>query len=569
LKILSWARKFAGDPALRQWLYRRALGRTVPMPAFTAGRPPYVTDPLPLPLEQPAPLAARTAVHERPAAPLRIHMHGQVITVDPADPAALFTDPRDDIETHLAMHRFAWLPLMHPAPDANWIWHLWTAWCDRAGQPQDGWAWHPYTATERAINILDYLARTGEAAPAGIAHQLAAHAPAISARLEYFGGHNTSNHLANNGRGLYRIGAALGLPEATRLGRDILSVEAERIFGPDGMLREGSSHYHLLYLRNYLDVCLAAHRHGHQADARLFQDIAARAFAAARVLLLPGGMPLIGDISPDCPPAYLSGLAAGDVDCGWSRALGDDEKSRIARLHATTDLPATAAADGWLRYQGDDWAGLWHVPADGWPTAPGHGHQDMGSAELHYRGTALFVDPGRGTYGESAAAALFSNAAVHGTLTVDGINPYPTNKPYYDDGFRRRMAPGAHIAADGDTVTLRHGGYRRLGITETQRAWSFSSGGFRLRDRLTGHGKHRIVRAFVTPFPTTLNAGSAVINTPDSRFILRSADAATKCTMQATTIWHAYGEGRPGTRISFETRTEADWQGVIDCEAVS
>src|SRR5690606_15729932 len=136
--------------------------------------------------------------------------------------------------------------------DPAWLTLLWQAWAERFGRPDDGWAWHPYSAAERVVNILDFAQRRGLPAPADhTAALLARHAPAIAERLEYFGEHHTSNHLSNNGRGLYRLGLALGLPAATEMGMRILLAEAERIFAPSGVLREGSSHYHLLLTRNY------------------------------------------------------------------------------------------------------------------------------------------------------------------------------------------------------------------------------------------------------------------------------------------------------------------------------
>ena len=94
---------------------------------------------------------------------------------------------------------------------------------------------------------------------------------------------------------------ALGLEWAAECGARILEEEAKRIFSSSGVLREGSSHYHLLIARNYADAWLAARRHG-RPEAAVLRDITSRAPAVVPWLILPGGMPLIGDVSPDCPP---------------------------------------------------------------------------------------------------------------------------------------------------------------------------------------------------------------------------------------------------------------------------
>ena len=87
-----------------------------------------------------------------------------------------------------------------------------------------------------------------------------AHAPAILGALEYFGDSYTSNHLANNGRGLFLLGLALGDAASADIGGRILLNEAKRIFLPSGVLREGSTHYHALLARNYAVAAEAARK---------------------------------------------------------------------------------------------------------------------------------------------------------------------------------------------------------------------------------------------------------------------------------------------------------------------
>jgi len=160
-----------------------------------------------------------------------------------------------DIETLLALHRFSWVPLAGGGEvTSSWVQALWDQWRRAFAKPDDGWAWHPYTAAERAVNLLDFADKKGLPEPVEeTVSLLALHADAIFENLEYFGDHNTSNHLSNNGRGLYRLGLALGLAWAADAGARILEQEAARIFMASGVLREGSSHYHLLIARNYAD----------------------------------------------------------------------------------------------------------------------------------------------------------------------------------------------------------------------------------------------------------------------------------------------------------------------------
>ena len=80
---------------------------------------------------------------------------------------------------------------------------------------------------------------------------LSHHGAAIFSHLEYFIENNTGNHLANNGRGLFLGGLELSLDQWADVGGRILIEEGRRIFTSNGLLREGSSHYHLLVTRWY------------------------------------------------------------------------------------------------------------------------------------------------------------------------------------------------------------------------------------------------------------------------------------------------------------------------------
>ena len=117
------------------------------------------------------------------------------------------------------------MPLLEnfDANTAAWVQALWDVWRGSFSRPGKDWAWHPYTAAERAINLLDLARTRGLPGPVDeTVSLLAVHAAEIHRRLEYFGDHDTSNHLSNNGRALYRIGLALGLDWAARAGAEIL-----------------------------------------------------------------------------------------------------------------------------------------------------------------------------------------------------------------------------------------------------------------------------------------------------------------------------------------------------------
>ncbi len=538
-------------------------------PRFVPHRPPYLSGSLPIPSEPvgngdgfecapvPAPLDA-----------LEIRLHGKVIRLAAADAERVFLEPQEDHETYLGLHRFAWLPFAHEPVAPEWVWHLWGTWLDHFGDGGEGWPWHPYTAAERAINILSYARSHGLPAPAQKSLDgLAKHAKWIADHLEYFGEHFTSNHLANNGRGLFTLGLELGLPRAAALGREILLNEAGRIFLPSGMLREGSSHYHLLLTKNYLAAWLLAVRHDDEAAAAL-GEVAGRALAAAQTFNFPGVVPLIGDISPDCPPAFVAGIASGKTD-GWLGTLSEAEQGLIASLSAqelrSPDRPEQK--DGWLRWGCDGWDSLWYLSPDGVPPMPGHGHQDSGSFQLHFNGQPVLVDLGRGSYRMDATSAFACSARAHNSLSINGMDPFPINRPYYSPSFRAAVSgPPPDIAAGRDRLEVSHKGFaRHKGIERYTRQGRINGTALTVTDTVEGTGAHRINCALHTPLRVESTADGMLLRSDSLAFRL-TVDG--EVTIKPSRQWIAYGEHRTVTTIEVETRASLPWSETMMIEVL-
>ena len=557
------------DPTLRRWVIARLTGRVKPPAPFTPHRPPYLARLLPLLSEAPTTTVSNTMDTATPSGRIRLALAGKDVDVNTSDIDGFFDTRYDDLETQLSVDRFAWLAVVGESVSPSWINALWQAWCRRNPAPDDGWAWHPYTAAERAINILDAAAKYGW--PGDVSEtqrRLAEHAPVIAAKLEYFGDHNTSNHLANNGRGLYRLGGALNLPDARKIGFEILRHEALRLIGPGGVLREGSTHYHFLYVRNYADVWLCAVQAGLDDEAEAFAAILKPMAAAARRLRLKGGLPLIGDISPDIPPAFLLGVELGEGAWVETRSAAE-QKLLSTLLNDVSEMDISV--DGWHRIDAGPWQGLGFVSADGWPPMPGHGHQDLGSFELHFENEPIFVDPGRGAYGDTGDAALYRSADVHGTLTIDGAEPAPSNKPYYPAKFRHCIIGAAPlIARDSDILSLTHAGFQRLaGIGAVTRKWAFNADHLQILDSVDGTRTAELRRTFVTPMQVDVQGSKIELTGKSRSFRLRCEAGTTSIKTDPVTLWYAYGRGREGTRITLTTMAVLPWQGQINLEVLS
>lgn len=548
---------------LRSWLIRRLTGFEKSPPKFTTGRPGYLDFSVVPEHELILPVWPETGPSRdfrAPNSPAELKLPGETVVLEPGDGAEFFMRDYEDLETQLAVHRFAWVPLAGPDIDPDWVAELWGNWVVAFGDRRTGWPWHAYTAAERAINMIDFCRRFGlPGDPSKTAELLITHGDIIRDNLEYFGEHYTSNHLANNGRGLFRIGAAFGHAGHTNMGVQILIAEANRIFGRSGVLREGSTHYHLLLTRNYIDAWLEAEAAG-LAQARTLRDIAERAVAAIQGMCLPGGMPLIGDISPDAPPTYFGRLAGISALSGaWPDILSADKQTRVEALlsSSTAVSPQRLAEDGWHKFGHGAWQVLTFVSPDGWPPMPGHGHQDMGSFELHDGSTPVIVDPGRGSYADTE----YEKGFRHSSVLVDGRQPAPTNRPYYSEAFRRRILtilPEMRPTRMGRCLNF--AGFGRSGQTETtEREWVLKDESVEVRDRIVGKGEHNIVRQFIVPGDVTLTDADARFAAGEGTYRL---SAETIPDIEAITYWSAYGEGRSASLVSFRQTTTLPFEGT-------
>ena len=206
------------------------------------------------------------------------------------------------------------------------------------------------------------------------------------------------------------------------------------------------------------------------------------------------------------------------------------------------------AKDGWARLDAHGWSILTYAAPNGWSALPGHGHQDIGSFELHRGDDIMIRDPGRGTYMNTRdVGALAQNG-----ISISNTDPYPTNRAYYDDEFRREVGgppPELHVGADEAYVAF--DGFARLpGVGRVARHWRLGTNAVIVEDEIAGTARRDITRRLHTTLPVRIDGGAAVLG---DRYRI-TADAPLR--VRTTTCWIAYGEGVPATCLEVPLRVK-------------
>ena len=495
-----------------------------------------------------------------PTTPAVLALPGSRVKLSPGEPGAIWQHRFAMPVSQRDLHAFDWLA-RQPDLDPAWVAVLWQGWIDRHAEPDDGDpAWSGEVAAARAVNLLDYARRVGLSGGRSLA-VLAAHAPALAARIERGG--STGAALTRQGWGLYRLGAELRLEAAAQSGLAILLAEARRLIRPSGLLDTDSTGAHLGHTRIYADAWLAARRL-RPADAGRLEIVLKPMLAALSALTLPGGLPQVGAVAAEVP--RLAGLLPGrPPTSGWAGLLPPDEQACLAALRDDQHLDdlERIAADGWLRFDSGRWHGLWHRAPDGWCRADAGGHHDLGGFELHLDSRPIFVDPGSAPPdGDPELVQIYRSAVAHNGLTLDGRNPYPPARRSYSEAFRRAVTGAPPVLrAEYDGVSLYYDGFARLGgPRHAERRWRFAGTDLAIDDLVLGTGRFLVERRLITPLPAHLEGDKVILSCGERRLAVTGNGMPQ---LHPASRWTADGTEQPLTMILFAQRVILPWRGGL------
>ncbi len=203
---------------------------------------------------------------------------------------------------------------------------------------------------------------------------------------------------------------------------------------PDGVHREGSTHYHCIVLRSFLGAMCLAEREGVTLPPAYRERVTAAVEFALHCHRPDGAIPACADSDSESYRDVLA-LAAtllGRPDLAWGASVGAAGTPPARRFASFPDGGYFVQRSGWGETR--PCAEEAFLIFDCGPIGDGgHGHYDALAVEIAAGGRPLLVDPGRYTYaeGEPNWRRWFKGTAAHNTVLVDGQDqtPYRRRKP--------------------------------------------------------------------------------------------------------------------------------------------
>lgn len=339
------------------------------------------------------------------------------------------------------------------------------------------------------------------------------HGRYLAANLEY---HVPNNHLLLESKALAMCG--LLFPEfrdANRWlehGLFILWQQLHQQVSPDGVHREQATMYHRVITSELLELLVLLDNNGIAIPSDVM-DIFRRLLGFERAFTAPDGqVPLIGDSTLSDSYIRFSALTGGAAFLGYADGasttpdeatlwlLGPERAARLSFPGGTSPSPTSQAfPEGgyFIMRDGDGQEApflIFDCGPFGYRPAPGHGHADALSFELHAYGQPLVVDPGVYSYHVGQQwRNYFRGTAAHNTVTVDGRDQSLLVGLWHVLRPVRAVLHEWITTQQFDFVDGSHDGYARLRCPIVHRRQIFFAKPeyWVILDLLTGQGQHR------------------------------------------------------------------------------
>ncbi len=425
----------------------------------------------------------------------------------------LFQDPEDSE----SLHRLNWLWYTNLEQSIDWESLLEAIavrqW--RVVTPKKKHVWNEYVVSERLSNIvlLRVLSDRDKKFSDSLAKDLLTSGVSYLCRSLAYSRLLTGNHVINNARALILSGITLRSDDLIEFGFSVLRDGVERSFSKNGVLLEGSTHYQLIVTKWLIDVALVCRAIGFEPKP-WFELILVKSFSiclAIRIGVNDNFIPIIGDISPDFSPNFMSGFYQAlseipqandicDVDFESGYRLGANYASESRLFLSKPSMSWRTEQDnffdcesGWLKLRFQKWQIFARLPEYWFISGPGHFHNDVGHVTVRWDGSPFLVDIGRLSYQGRKSEDKGVLGSAHNIITVNGSSICDGHFLY--DHPKHRIIEGClDVFSEYKNRTLivsyQHNGRIGARFFDLNSYWSFSSRVLEISGQVLGLAKN-------------------------------------------------------------------------------
>ncbi len=425
-------------------------------------------------------------------------------------------------EQYVSLHRWNWL--LWSASDPNSLinhehgFALVRSYLNEMGTLPKSAASESYTVGERISNICLFSREKSSNwnnIPEDIQIAIKQKIGFLSRRLEILP-KLTGNHIINNARALMLAGHSCNEILTIRLSRELLKKYLPVLIDNKGFLREGSSHYQFLFCRWLLEIRFVCEEMGDYETLDVIKKYLPNVLKACDFFTINKKIPLLGDISPDCEPSWLSELSNSAIaqfnedvksknnvdvidkkNANWSNLFRDFKSDSSILWHKGDDNNEIwKNGNEWFRLDYQGWSAIWHVENPSGPAIASHAHDDLGSFVLYKDNEEVIIDPGRFNYERNVFSDYSKSANAHSALLVNNNSAILSKRENkLPQNFRK-----AHTSIDfkklNDSceVIIKHDGFKRVSnkIGSHIRKFIFTSKNIIIEDVIEGSGEYMI-----------------------------------------------------------------------------
>ncbi len=321
----------------------------------------------------------------------------------------------------------------------------------------------PYPSSLRTVNWIKFLSYRN-INDKKIDISLYAQYLRLINNLEY---HLLGNHLLENGFSLLAGAVYFRSDKIYETACRILRKELEEQILPDGGHFELSPMYHQTILLRVLDSINILKNNDFRKDELLLLLIKKASLMTGwleNMTFSNGEIPLFNDSSKEISPTTKELLF-------------------YAKNLEIITGNKTLKESGYRKYKGENYEMIVDAGNIGPDYIPGHGHADMFTFELNFKGNQVIVDTGTSTYEICERRNLERSTSAHNTVTIQNENQSDVWA-----GFRVGKRAEIKITDESENgIKASHNGYKRFGIIH-ERSFECEKNRIVITDRLISEG---------------------------------------------------------------------------------